>query len=188
MHKLTSFLLAAVALTIGAASLSAQPAAPRPRISPHETISQKIDGNRVIIIYGRPYSKDPKSGAIRKIWGDLVPYGKVWRTGSDEATLLTTQQTILIGGTEIPAGTYTLFSQPEADGSAKLIVNKEIGQWGIDPYHAERELARIDLKKETIPTSVDEFTMALDKNPGGGGVIKLVWETTQFSVVYTVKK
>jgi len=75
--------------------------------SPHETTSAVIDGNRVTITYGRPYTKDPKTGEARKIWGELVPYGKVWRTGSDEATILITQNPIVVGGTTIPAGVYT---------------------------------------------------------------------------------
>jgi hypothetical protein len=166
----------------------APPAAPRARVSPHETISLKVDGNRVTIIYGRPYSKDPKTGALRKIWGELVPYGKVWRTGSDEATTLITQQAIDLGGTTVPAGTYTLFTVPQADGSAKLIINKETGQWGVDPYHEANELARVDLKKDTLGTQLDQFVMALEKNPAGGAVLKLAWENTQYSVSYTVKK
>ncbi|MDI1335467.1 MAG: DUF2911 domain-containing protein [Lacunisphaera sp.] len=170
------------------ATTVAPPATARARVSPHEIISLKVDGNRVTLIYGRPYSKDPKSGEIRKIWGTLVPYGKVWRTGSDEATTLITQQAIDLGGTVVPAGTYTLFTVPLADGSAKLVVNKESGQWGVDPYHEANELARIDLKKDPLNTSLDQFVMALEKNPAGGAVLKLAWETTQYSVSYTVKK
>jgi len=165
--------------------------AQRKRVSPHETITATIDGNKVTIVYGRPYSKDPKTGEIRKIWGTLVPYGKVWRTGADEATLLTTEQPITLGGTEIPAGTFSLFTLPAADGTAKLIVNKRTGQWGI-PYkeqsEATNELARIDLKKDTLDKTVDQFTMAVEPNSSGGGVLKMMWETTQFSVPFTVKK
>ena len=167
-----------------AATSIAVPAAPKPRTSPHEVISANIDHNRVTIIYGRPYSKDPKSGEIRKIWGTLVPYGKIWRTGADEATTLIAQQSINLGGTVIPAGTYTLFTFPSADGSAKLVVNKEIGQWGVDPYDETHEFARIDLKKDTLDTPVDQFTMSIGKNAGGGGIIKMFWETTQYSVAY----
>jgi hypothetical protein len=170
-----------------AAATIAPPATPRARISPHETISLKVDGNRVTIIYGRPYSKDPKTGATRKIWGGLVPYGKIWRTGSDEATTLITQQAIELGGTTIPAGTYTLFTFPTEDG-AKLVINKETGQWGVDPYHESNELVRVDLKRDTLNTSLAQFVMALEKNPAGGATLKMAWETTQFSVNYTVKK
>ena len=84
----------------------------RQRISPHETITATIDGDEVKLVYGRPYTKDPKNGEMRKIWGGLVPYGKVWRTGADEATLLTTATPIEIGGTSLAAGTYSLFTVP----------------------------------------------------------------------------
>jgi hypothetical protein len=171
-----------------AAATVAAPAPARNRTSPHETISAKFDGNRVTIVYGRPYSKDPKTGQIRPIWGALVPYGKVWRTGADEATLLITQQPIDVGGTVLPAGAYTLFTLPAADGTALLLVNKQIGQWGVDPYDEKQEFARIPLKKDTLATPLDQFAIALEKNPAGGGLLKLAWETTQFSVAYTVKK
>lgn len=174
---------AAPAATPTPAAAPAKPA-PRPKLSPHETISANIDHNRVTITYGRPYSKDPKTAEIRKIWGTLVPYDKIWRTGADEATTLIAQQPINLGGTVIPAGTYTLFTYPTADGAAKLVVNKQIGQWGIDPYDEKQELARIDLKKDALDTPVDQFTMSIGKNAGGGGIIKLMWETTQYSVTY----
>ena len=119
MNKLKSILIVA-ALIASSLPLMAQ----RQRVSPHDTISSVIDGNRITVVYGRPYTKDPKSGEVRKIWGGLVPYGKVWRTGADEATLLITQKPLVLGGTAIPAGAYTLFTLPQADGSAKLIVNR----------------------------------------------------------------
>ncbi len=189
--KLLRFALLAFAL-VGTAALQADPvAAPAParaRTSPHETISSRVDGNVVMLVYGRPFSKDPKSGELRKIWGNLVPFDKAWRTGSDEATLLITQQAIDLGGTVVPAGIYSLYTLPAADGSAKLLINKQYGQWGANPYDEKTEFAHVDLKKDTLATQVDQFTMAIEKNPAGGGVIKLAWETTQFSVPFTVKK
>src|SRR3954464_14790153 len=103
---------------------------PKPRVSPHDAAHATVDDAQIVIVYGRPYTKDPKSGEPRKIWGGLVPFGKVWRTGADEATLLITQQPITMGDTTIPAGAYTLYTLPNEDGSAKLIVNKQVGQWG----------------------------------------------------------
>jgi hypothetical protein len=160
------------------------------RLSPHETVSANIDKNRVTITYGRPYTKDPKTGEARTIWGGLVPYDKVWRTGSDEATILITQKDIKIGDTTIPAGAYTLFTLPSEKDATKLIINKQIGQWGIGPgsYDQAQDLARVDLKKDAIDTAVDEFTIAISKNPDGGGIIKLSWANTQYSVAYTVAK
>ena len=119
-----------------------------------------------------------------------MPYGKVWRTGADEATLLITQKPIVLGGATVPAGAYTLFTLPQEDGTAKLIINKQIGQWGIGPgsYDEKQDLARVDLKKDTLDTPVDQFTMAVAKNPDGGGILKLSWENTQYSVPFTVQK
>ena len=94
------------------------------RASPHETVT----GPNVKVTYGRPYKKG------RDIFGGLEAYGKVWRTGADEATLFITQQPIVMGGTTIPAGCYTLWTLPNEDGTAKLIINKQIGQWGVDPH------------------------------------------------------
>lgn len=180
-------LLAALVVSVSASTSLAQPSSPRPRTSPHETVSTKIDGNRVTIVYGRPSAKHPKTGEMRKIWGELVPYGKVWRTGADEATLLITQKDIVLGGAVIPAGAYTLFTQPEADGSAALIVNKQIGQWGIDPYDATAELVRIPLTKETLSTAVDQFAISVSKGDTGGGLLRLAWQDTAYSVTFRLK-
>jgi uncharacterized protein (DUF2141 family) len=180
-------LAAAIALTLTAA-------AQQQRLSPHETIGAVVDGNRVTIVYGRPYVKHPGTGEVRKIWGGLVPYGQVWRTGADEATLLITQKTIELGGVAIPAGAYTLWTLPTEDGKAKLIVNKQIGQWGMsskDPkltYDPALDVGRIELKKEALEGPVSQFTISVAANAAGGGVLKLAWENTQYSTTFTVKK
>jgi hypothetical protein len=181
MKKYSSQFVTAIAL------LCALPAmAQQERISPHETISAAFDGSRVIVVYGRPYTKDPKTGEARKIWGKLVPYGKIWRTGADEATLLVTQKALVMGKTTIPAGAYTLYTLPAEDGSAKLVINKQIGQWGTQ-YDEKQDLARIDMKKDAMETPVDQFTMAVEKNPAGGGVLKMMWENTQYSAPFTLQ-
>ncbi len=185
MNKLKSI------LTIAAIAFCTLPLmAQQKRVSPHESIGAVIDGSRVTVTYGRPYTKDPHSGDARKIWGGLVPYGKVWRTGADEATTLITQKPLVFGDTTVPAGAYTLWTLPAEDGSAKLIINKQIGQWGVGPgsYDESQDLARIDLKKDALDTPVDQFTMAVSKNSGGGGVLKISWENIQYSAAFTVQK
>jgi hypothetical protein len=157
----------------------------KPRVSPSDTVNATIDGNEMSIVYSRPYTKDPKSGEMRKIWGTLVPYGKVWRMGANEATILTTKKAIEAGGKEIPAGSYSLYMWPDENG-AKLIVNKQTGQWGTK-YDEAQDLARIDLKKDSLGTAVDQFTMAIEKNAGGGGLLKMSWENTQYSLPFKVK-
>jgi len=185
MNKLNSILTIA-AILVSTLPLMAQ----QKRVSPHETVGAVIDGNRVTVVYGRPYTKDPKTGESRKIWGGLVPYGKVWRTGADEATLLITQKPVLFGETMIPAGAYTIFTLPQEDGTAKLIINKQVGQWGVGPgsYDEKQDFARVDLKKDAVEPAVDQFTIALGKNPSGGGALKMTWENTQYSVAFTVQK
>lgn len=180
---LTFICIAIAAMIIGAASLPAQ----QTRVSPHETISAVIDGNRVTIVYGRPYTKDPKSDNMRKIWGTLVPYDKVWRLGADEATMLVTQMPIVMGETTVPAGAYTLYMLPAKDGPCKLIINKQLGQWGLT-YDEKQDLARIDLKMDSVATPVNQLTLAVERNPGGGGILKVTWEQTQFSLPFAVKK
>ena len=178
-----------------ASALVAPPPAPAARLSPHETISLHLGNPRsgplVTITYGRPFSKKAGTTEVRKIWGELVPWDKVWRMGSDEATTLLTQVPLDFGGTTVPAGAYTLCMFPDDKGTTKLIINKQIGQWGIPytPAIQANELGRVDMKKDILNTQVDEFTIALVADPTtGGALIKAFWETTQYSVGFTVKK
>ena len=188
MKKL-SFIVAA-AMLLGTAASEAQQqkrAASTGGVSPHETTSAVIDGCRVTITYGRPFTKDPKTGEPRRIWGGLVPWDKAWRTGSDEATVLVTQKPLMFGDTVVPAGAYTLYSIPAESGPSKLAISKNLGAWGV-PVDEKNDLARVDMKKEPAEKQTDQFTMAVAKNPEGGGLIKLMWEDTQFTAPFTVKK
>jgi hypothetical protein len=180
-------------IAIAAIAVSTLPvAAQQKRTSPHETVSTVVQGCRVTVTYGRPYTKDPHSGEMRKIWGGLIPYGKVWRTGADEATILITQKALKFGDTTVPAGAYTLWTLPAEDGSAKLIINKQIGQWGVGPgsYDEKNDLARIDLKKDTLEKPVDQLTIAISRSvsPGGESTLKMMWEDTQYSAGFTVQE
>ena len=188
MNKLTSLLVLAAFAGAATAPLSAQ----QKRISPHETISLHVGNPRsgplVAITYGRPYSKDPKTGATRKIWGTLVPWNKAYRLGADEATLLVTPEAMDLGGATIPAGAYTLYMVPSDTGPSKLAISTAIGKWGI-PVDEKHDLARVDLKQAELPEPVDELTLALENDPAtGGGVLKIMWEKTQYSVPFALKK
>lgn len=198
--KHVKLIVPALALSIAAAiPLLAQPAstapaapatAPKPapaRLSPAAITSTVIDDNRVTLVYSRPFTKDPKTGTARKIWGGLVPNGEVWRLGANEASLLLTQQPITIGTTTVPAGAYSIFLLPVENGTSKLIINKQLGQWGSQ-YDEKQDLARIDLKTSTPAASVDQFTMSVAKAPTGGGLLTIAWDNQEFSVPYAVKK
>jgi len=176
-----STLLILPALLLALAPLAAQ----QKKVSPHETVNATVAGANLKVVYGRPYTKDPKTGEPRKIWGGLVPFGKVWRTGADEATLFTTDKALEMSGTTIPAGTYSLFTLPEENG-AKLIVNKQTGQWGTR-YDESQDLARIDLKKQALDDPADQFTISVEEK-NDGGELKLMWENTAYSAAFKVKK
>ena len=178
MKSLRSILLVLTALALTSPLLAQEK---KPRVSPHETVNATVDGAKITIVYGRPYTKDPKSGEKRKIWGGLVPYGKVWRLGADEATILTTDKDISIGGTAITPGSYSLYLWPEESG-AKLIVNKQTGQWGTK-YDEKQDLVRIEMKEEPANKPVDQFTIVVDN-----GVLKLMWEDRQYSAAIAGKK
>ena len=177
-----------IVITAAAVMMGALPALAQERhVSPHETLSSVIDGNRVTITYGRPFAVKPGTTEARKIWGGLVPYDKPWRMGADEATTLITQKPIVLGGTAIPAGVYTLYMVPSEAGVSKLAISTGLGGWGI-PVDTKHDLAQVDLTKTALDKPVDQFTMGIDKSPAGGGVLKLSWESAQFSVPFTVTK
>ncbi|MFZ0420256.1 MAG: DUF2911 domain-containing protein [Candidatus Sulfotelmatobacter sp.] len=121
----------------------------------------------------------------RKIYGDLVPFGKVWRTGANEATTFVTSADVVVGGKTVPAGSYTLFTVPTAD-KWTLIINKKTGEWGIPYKYESDELARVDMKVSKLPSAVENFTISYDKS-GNGCTLRLDWETTRASVDISAK-
>jgi Protein of unknown function (DUF2911) len=151
----------------------------RKRVSPHETVTADIAGNKVEVTYGRPYSKNPRGTDIRKIWGGLVPYGKAWRLGADEATNIKLEKGIKIGDATIPAGSYTLYLIPEENGG-KLAFSKTVGKWGI-PVDQKNDLVRVDVKKESLSPPLDQLAIAIEK-ADGGGELKIMWENSQYVV------
>lgn len=155
-------------------------------MSPHETFNARISGERITVTYGRPYTVKPGTTEPRKIWGGLVPWGEPWRLGADEATLLLTQKPLVFGDKTIPAGAYTLYMIPQEKGPSQLVFSSALGGWGI-PVDTDHDVAKVDLTKTELNKPVDQFTMAITRN-SGGGVLKLSWETTEFSAPFTVQK
>lgn len=167
-----SALVAALAVPAGLV------AAQQKRASPHETVKATIDGATVSITYGRPSAKG------RKIFGGLVPYGQVWRTGADEATILETDKALMIGPVHVNPGKVSLYSLVD-EKSWKLVLNKQTGQWGTE-YAQAQDLARVEAKTEKLAVPVEMFTIAIEKNATGkGGMIVMQWETTKASVAFT---
>lgn len=166
--------LAAV-LAVPAAGLVA---AQQKRASPHETVKATIDGANVSVTYGRPYMKG------RKVFGGLVPYGQVWRTGADEATILETDKALMFGPLHVNPGKISLYSLID-EKEWKLVLNKQVGQWGTE-YSAGQDLGRVPMKTEKLTAPVEQLTMTIEKNPAGkGGVLVIQWETTKASLAFS---
>ena len=136
--------------------------------SPHETVEWTVKGAKVTVSYGRPFLK------ARKVLSDVAPAGQIWRTGADEATTLTTDKGLMIGSLMIPAGTYTLYTVPDAK-AWKLVVSKQTGQWGTE-YHEDRDLGRTDLKVETLPKPVEQVPIGFAND-----TFTIDWGTTRAS-------
>jgi Protein of unknown function (DUF2911) len=148
------------------------------RKSPHEQASTTIAGKKITIDYGRPYARG------RKIIGGLVPYGQVWRTGADEATVLTTDTDLDINGLKVPKGSYSLFTLP-SDSGWKLIVNKTAKQWGAFKYQESDDLGRVDMNVSKSPQPVEQFTISFEPAGSNKVVLKMAWENTVASVPIT---
>ena len=148
-------------------------------LSPRDSVKAVAGGAALWIDYGRPSKRG------RVVFGGIVPYGEVWRTGANAATQFRTDKALDFGGTVVPAGFYTLWTLPTA-GGWKLIVNSETGQWGT-AHKAEKDLYTIDMKMSVLPEVVERFTIAVDPTEQGG-TIHLDWDTTRASATFTVQK
>jgi hypothetical protein len=177
------FLLAlSFILWVPVGSLWAQPTP----ISPRESVAARIDGSDITIVYGRPFLRDPRTGEPRKIWGSLVPYGRVWRTGANEATTLTTTWDLELGGKVLPAGSYSLYTIPE-ERRGRLIINRQTGQWGTERDEQE-DLFQVEMTRELIRSSpVQQFTIRIEPN-ATGGVLRFRWADAEYAVPFRVKR
>jgi Protein of unknown function (DUF2911) len=145
------------------------------RPSPPASATCELAGGKSITI---DYSSPRMRG--RKIYGGLVPFSEVWRTGANEATTFVTTADLMVGGEHVPAGSYTLFTLPEKD-KWTLIISKKTGEWGI-PYPGEKfDFVRIPMKVSSLPSDVEDFTISFDKK-GSGCTVRMDWEKTRASI------
>jgi hypothetical protein len=150
------------------------------RPSPSASATCDLGGGKTV---KTDYSSPRVKG--RKIFGDLVPFGQVWRTGANEATTFVASSDIMVGGKAVPAGSYTIFTVPGAD-KWTLIVNKKTGEWGIPYKYESDELVRADMSVSKLPAPVENFTIAYDKS-AGGCTLRIDWATTRASVNISAK-
>ena len=145
------------------------------RPSPPASASCDLGGGKTL---KTDYSSPRMKG--RKIFGELVPFGEVWRTGANEATTFVTSADIVVGGTTVPAGNYTIFTVPNAD-KWSLVISKGTGEWGTNYPGPDKDLARVDMKVSKLPSPVENFTISYE-NSGNGCTMNIDWETTRASV------
>ena len=158
-------LLALCTLVVSTAAIADHNTAKKP-LSPPQQAQYKTNGKAITIDYSAPSKRD------RVIMGELVPYGKVWRTGANAATTLTTDTDLMIGSLHVPAGKYTLYSIP-GEKEWTLIVNKQTGQWGTD-YDEKQDLGRVKMMvAPRLKEPVEQFKIDIDKT------LALTWENTK---------
>lgn len=141
--------------------------------SPLGTVSGTAAGARLQVTYGRPARRG------RTIWGDLVPWGTVWRTGANAATVFQTDRAVTIGDLEVPAGRYTLWTTFTED-DATLIVNRQADIWGT-AYDERSDLGRIAMERESLEEPVERFTIDIVPTETGG-VLAMSWDRARYSV------
>ena len=148
-------------------------------LSPRDSVQATVGAARIVVDYGRPLRRG------RRVLGEVVPLGEVWRTGANAATGFRTDRDLLVGGTRVPAGAYTLFTLPTQAGW-KLIINRQTGQWGTE-YHADRDLARIDLQRRPATPVTEQFTIRIDPAAAGAATLRMLWDDFELSAPIQVQ-
>ena len=145
--------------------------------SPHEKAEWTIDGAKLSIEYGRPSLKGRPEA-------QLMPAGQPWRTGADVATILTTDKPLKFGSLSVPAGSYTINTQPGAEWQVIFGKLGDPKQWGV-PYKPELELGRTPMKTGKTAAPVEQLTISIDDTPAGG-TLRIEWGTTSVTAPFTV--
>jgi hypothetical protein len=148
--------------------------------SPNQIEKGTIGGQQVVATYGSPRRRG------RTILGAVVPYDHVWRTGANEATVLLFDKDMTIGGIPVPAGAYSLWTIPKADGTVQLVINRQHGQWGTD-YDKAQDLARMPMKASTAPAPQENFVINV-ASTGNTGELRMSWDSFIWSVPIAVKQ
>ena len=146
-----------------------------PPPSPPQTIKQDFGISSIELSYSRPGIKG------RKVFGDLVPYGKVWRTGANSATTIDFGDDVTIGGTKVPAGKYGLLTIPDKD-NWKVIITKQLEVTNPADYKQESDLVRVDVKPMTMKDKMETFTMQFANVKPSTCELQIMWENTAVAV------
>jgi tetratricopeptide (TPR) repeat protein len=171
MKKLFYAIIATVLVNLGLNAQGIKTPAP----SPTQTIKQDFALSSIEIVYSRPNMKG------RTVFGDLAPYGKLWRTGANGATKITFGEDVKVGGVAVKAGSYALYTIPNKD-EWEVILNKGINNWGIDGYQATDDVAKFKVKPMTMPMAMETFTMQVANVMPASAEIHIMWEKTAVSI------
>jgi hypothetical protein len=166
------FLVVLVSGVMLASGLSAQtPKVDFPAASPACTRKQRVGLTDIEIVYSRPGVKG------RTIFGGIVPYGQVWRTGANQATKITFSTPVKLNGADIPAGTYALFTIP-GENEWTIIINKGAAQWGAFQYDEKADVARFKVTPIQLAEQIETFTIEFNRIRDESAVMNLVWDHT----------
>ena len=173
--KNISLLLSSLILVLLVTYTSEAQEAVKPRPSPTAIVTLKYEDTYVKVTYCQPHKRG------REIFGKLVPYGKVWRTGANEATEITTTKNIIFGGKQLPSGTYSLFTIP-GEQQWTIIVSKDLGQWGAYNYHEGSDVLRVEVPSGAVPkVTYEPFTINFEQKNKSANMV-LMWDKTQVSI------
>jgi len=154
------------------------------RASPYDSVNFTVDDKAAQICYGRPYTKG------RAIFGELIKYGELWRTGANEPTILHIPFAASIAGVDVQPGSYSIYTIP-GDSTWTVILNRSTDQWGHESrYSADveaREAGRGSVPRESLDTPVEQFTITAEPQDGGGTHMILDWEKTRVRLPITAR-
>jgi Protein of unknown function (DUF2911) len=168
---LGSLVVSAAALILASTSRAQTPQIDFPAASPSCTLKQRVGLTDIEIDYSRPGVKN------RTIFGGIVPYGQVWRTGANQATKITFSTPVKLGGADIPAGSYALFTIP-GENEWTIIINKGAAQWGAFQYKQEDDVVRFTATPLPMAEMIETFTIEFNHIRDESAVLNLVWERT----------
>ena len=151
--KSAAMVVAAMTISVNAFGQEAKKPA-----SPAMTATGKIKDANITIAYSSPSVKE------RKVWGELVPYNKVWRAGANDATTFETSKDITVQGKKLPAGKYSFFLIPKESGTWTAVFNKEPKQWGAYKYEESKDALRVDVKTKALPATQETLVYKVTSN------------------------
>ena len=170
----------ACGLMLASSLLAQTPNVEFPAPSPACTLKQRVGITDIEIVYSRPGVKD------RSIFGSQVPYGQVWRTGANNATKITFSTPVKLNGTEIPAGTYALFTIP-GENEWTIIINKGAAQWGAFQYDEKADVARFKATPVTLSNPMETFVIEFTDIRDESARLNLAWDKTLVPIKFEVE-